>query len=1086
MTRKGLFIHIALLAVCWCTLPLIAPAQDILLRYGDSRVDALTMGAQQAYRFQGGEGDRITIRIADGTAAFDSRLEVFAPDGRLLIAEWDRGGFEFRLNLNLAENGAYRIQVSDQDADEAGSYGISLHQLNSGPAPVALSKGEDLRASIDDKGMMRAYLFCGAGGDRVELRLRGLDPAFDSQLELYGPRGTLIASDFGAENTAAVIEATLQEEGLYTVLVADSGGNDTGGYSLGFESDGACVVTGIRPWLCEDQSYIWNGTLYDKNRNSDFRISGDTIYVVWLDFSTPVGFLRDTLCRDEAVIVNGTRYDTGRPSGRELLANRSSSGCDSILEVRLTFIDTVVSQFRSTLCPSAAITVNGTVYDRNNPSGTERIAGGSVGGCDSLVEVQLDFYPPAAGVLERTICRGASLTVNGTVYDESRPRGTELLAGAAANGCDSLVEVRLKFYPPATGTLERTICRGASLTINGTVYDENRTRGTERLVGAAANGCDSLVEVLLNFFPPATGTLERTLCPGGAFTFKGTVYDETRPTGTEVLPGVSVNGCDSIVQVRVVFDGPVTGRVEETLCPGGSLTINGTVYDARNPTGVEVIPGGALGGCDSLVAVRVSFLTPSAGMREETLCPGASLTINGTVYDAANPSGMEILPGAAVSGCDSIVQVRVSYYTPATGVLEETLCPEASVMVNGTVYDRNRPAGVERLEGAAANGCDSIVQIRLRFLPGAVTTVEELLCPDEFIRINGTIYDRLNPSGTEIIPGAAPNGCDSVIQVRLSFYPEATRMVEELLCYDEFIRVNGTIYDRMNPSGTEAIPGVAANGCDSIVQIRLRFYPEATGRLETLLCPEELLTLNGTIYDRFNPSGTEVLAGAAANGCDSVVQVRLRFHPGGAEVVQASLCPGEALEVNGTIYDRFNPSGLEILPGAAASGCDSLIEVALDFFPEAAGVFEQELCQGESVVINGTVYDETNPAGAEVLPGAAVNGCDSVLQVLLTFGGDCSPPEDFYIPSGITPNGDGLNDRFVIPAIDQNPEFFDNSELIVTSRWGKVVYEAAPYHNDWTGTDPNGTRLPAGTYFYSFRYGAGREAQRTGELTIIR
>jgi gliding motility-associated-like protein len=310
--------------------------------------------------------------------------------------------------------------------------------------------------------------------------------------------------------------------------------------------------------------------------------------------------------------------------------------------------------------------------------------------------------------------------------------------------------------------------------------------------------------------------------------------------------------------------------------------------------------------------------------------------------------------------------------------------------------------------------------------------------------------------------------------------------VEELLCPDEFIRVNGTIYDRLNPSGTEVISGVAANGCDSVVQVRLRFRPEARGRLERTLCADEFITLNGAVYDRFNPMGTEVIPGAAANGCDSVVQVRLDFYPGGVGAVQATLCPGETLEVNGALYDQLNPMGTEIIPGAAASGCDSLVEVQLDFYPEATGLLEQHLCPGESLLVNGTEYNEFNPEGAELLPGAAANGCDSILQIRLTFDADCGVSVDFFIPGGITPNGDGLNDRFVIPAIDADPAFFDNSLLIVSNRWGQVVYEAFPYRNDWSGDNGDGTPLPAGTYFYRFLYGPERETQRRGEVTIMR
>ena len=59
----------------------------------------------------------------------------------------------------------------------------------------------------------------------------------------------------------------------------------------------------------------------------------------------------------------------------------------------------------------------------------------------------------------------------------------------------------------------------------------------------------------------------------------------------------------------------------------------------------------------------------------------------------------------------------------------------------------------------------------------------------------------------------------------------------------------------------------------------------------------------------------------------------------------------------------------------------------------------------------------------------------------------------------ITPNGDNLNDRFVV----ENAALYANNELAVFNRWGREVYRKKGYDNSWDGDD-----LPAGTYFYLF------------------
>ena len=89
------------------------------------------------------------------------------------------------------------------------------------------------------------------------------------------------------------------------------------------------------------------------------------------------------------------------------------------------------------------ITVNGTVYDETNPSGIETLA--SVGGCDSIVFIDITFYPESFGSETYAGCigDGYSVNVNGTTYNEANPSGTELLINMF--GCDSTVTVNLTF-----------------------------------------------------------------------------------------------------------------------------------------------------------------------------------------------------------------------------------------------------------------------------------------------------------------------------------------------------------------------------------------------------------------------------------------------------------------------------------------------------------------------------------------------------------------------------------------------------------------------------------------------------------------
>ncbi|WP_041258294.1 T9SS C-terminal target domain-containing protein [Fibrella aestuarina] len=96
--------------------------------------------------------------------------------------------------------------------------------------------------------------------------------------------------------------------------------------------------------------------------------------------------------------------------------------------------------------------------------------------------------------------------------------------------------------------------------------------------------------------------------------------------------------------------------------------------------------------------------------------------------------------------------------------------------------------------------------------------------------------------------------------------------------------------------------------------------------------------------------------------------------------------------------------------------------------------------------------------------------------------------ETVFIPEGFSPNGDGINDLFVIRGTQGT-----TVSLEVFNRWGHRVYVSDDYKNDWDGTANTGVQissgdggnaLPVGTYYYVVRLSDGREYVRY--LTLSR
>jgi gliding motility-associated-like protein len=93
---------------------------------------------------------------------------------------------------------------------------------------------------------------------------------------------------------------------------------------------------------------------------------------------------------------------------------------------------------------------------------------------------------------------------------------------------------------------------------------------------------------------------------------------------------------------------------------------------------------------------------------------------------------------------------------------------------------------------------------------------------------------------------------------------------------------------------------------------------------------------------------------------------------------------------------------------------------------------------------------------------------------------------DFDFTKVLTPDGDGVNDKWVLFNIDKYP---DNSVTIV-DRWGSVVFAGSGYDNEsvvWKGQNTSGTTVATGTYFYAITIRAGSDTVRKrGFIELIR
>ena len=359
-----------------------------------------------------------------------------------------------------------------------------------------------------------------------------------------------------------------------------------------------------------------------------------------------------TVCEGQTTDIGGVQYGSSTT-----LAMQTINGCDSIINIVIDTFPNDIGFIERQFCEGAQGVVLGQVF-LTDTTGLFTFPGQSVFGCDSTAMVDIDFSTVAEGMRSESICPGGFVIVEGERFDESRLMGMVDFVGGSVVGCDSTFLVTVDVLSPGIVAVDTMICRGDTFVIEGDTYDENNTTGMTTLPFAAANSCDSIAMVTVSILDFITDSRSFTICPGSSVTVGDMTFDENNTNGEATIVGNL--GCDTIASVTITVENLITDNRNFTICPGESIVVGNTVFDENNLTGDATILG--ITGCDTIAAVTVIVSEPEMMLRDDAICPGEEVIINGQTFSDSNPTGMTSVSN--VLGCDSIV------YDVALTVLE--------------------------------------------------------------------------------------------------------------------------------------------------------------------------------------------------------------------------------------------------------------------------------------------------------------------------------------------------------------------------------------------------------------------------------
>ena len=338
--------------------------------------------------------------------------------------------------------------------------------------------------------------------------------------------------------------------------------------------------------------------------------------------------------------------------------------------VELTINPTYDLTRTGTVCMDETTLIDGVAYGSSTDLFLQ-----SVAGCDSIIHIVIDTIAQDTGRITRFFCTGDMPMINGQVFDSDLVDELVTFTGAGAEGCDSIALVNLTFDQKTTGVRDTMVCFGSSVMIGGSVLDVEDASIEIDEVEMSIAGCDSSTIYTLRYFEQSQFTLDTMICAGQTFTKGIDTYSENNLSGTSLLLGQSINGCDSLLMINVTLTDNVEVDTTLFLCQDETIIFNGTVYGDALLSGQELLP--ALIGCDTLLTFTIEKIQSQFIEVDDNICSGSALTINGVIYDENNLTGRDTLQ--SINGCDSIIyNINLNLNEVSTSVSELTDCDGVS------------------------------------------------------------------------------------------------------------------------------------------------------------------------------------------------------------------------------------------------------------------------------------------------------------------------------------------------------------------------------------------------------------------------
>jgi hypothetical protein len=459
--------------------------------------------------------------------------------------------------------------------------------------------------------------------------------------------------------------------------------------------------------------------------------------------------------------------------------------------------------------------------------------------------------------------------------------------------------------------LEESLCSGLLYELPDGSLTE--TQGEYFFILESINGCDSFVNIFLEFLPIPTVELSANICPGDSFVLPNGSSVQEEGIYTILVP--DEEGCTQEFIVEVSFAPVDSVWVEASICEGGSYSLpDGSTVELP---GLYTVTLQNSFGCDSTISINISLDSSQVIQVFGGFCFGSTYTLpDGSMVDTA---GLYITIDSTSSNCITEIRTQLVQWDTYSDTFTYVICFKDSLeLPNGTYTNQEGDYSFSLL---STQGCDSLVTYQIAVDSFQLISLEAQFCegdsyelPDGTMVTQPGIYPVIDSSGLD---------CPLLIITELSRINATSITFEKRICAgDTYVLPDST--STQSP-GSYSFTYTALNGCDSLVIINLSLDSLLFSEVEVTICEGSGYVLpNGQIVFE---AGEYTTIDSLSTCLNTTVTTLTLEAPIELEL-EAEACQQEGYTLpDGSLATESGRYTFELF---SINGCDSLIHIDLN------------------------------------------------------------------------------------------------------------------------------------------------------------